>query len=53
MDLKDDALYSIKESIIITEMPQRTLTRIALKNGARKIDGRYLFTGYELKILID
>ena len=53
MDLKDDGLYTIKESIIITEMPQRTLTRIALKKGARKIDGRYLFTGYELKTIIE
>ena len=53
MDLKDDGLYSIKESIIITEMPQRTLTRIALKKGTRKIDGRYLFSGYELKSIIE
>ena len=53
MDITDDHFYPIKESIEITGIPQRTLTRIAKKENARKVDGRYLFTGSQLKILIE
>ena len=53
MDITDDHFYPIKESIEITGIPQRTLTRIAKKENARKVDGRYLFTGSKLKTLIE
>ena len=53
MDITDDHFYPIKESVEITGIPQRTLTRIAKKENARKVDGRYLFTGSQLKILIE
>ena len=53
MDITDNHFYPIKESIEITGIPQRTLTRIAKKENARKVDGRYLFTGSQLKILIE
>ena len=53
MDITDNHFYPIKESFEITGIPQRTLTRIAKKEDARKVDGRYLFTGSQLKILIE
>jgi len=53
MDITDNHFYPIKESVEITGIPQRTLTRIAKKEDARKVDGRYLFTGSQLKILIE
>lgn len=53
MNITDNHFYPIKESIEITGIPQRTLTRIAKKENVKKIDGRYLFTGSQLKILIE
>ena len=53
MDITDNHFYPIKESVEITGIPQRTLTRITKKENARKVDGRYLFTGSQLKILIE
>ena len=53
MNITDNHFYPIKESIEITGIPQRTLTRIAKKENIKKIDGRYLFTGSQLKILIE
>ena len=53
MDINDDHLYTIKESSNKTGIPERTLSRIAFKEDARKIDGRYLFSGNQLKELIE
>ena len=53
MDINDDHLYTIKESSKKTGIPERTLSRIAFKEDARKIDGRYLFSGNQLKGLIE
>jgi len=53
MDINNDHLYTIKESSKITSIPERTLSRNALKEDARKIDGRYLFSGNQLKGLIE
>jgi len=53
MDINADHLYTIKESSKITSIPERTLSRNALKEDARKIDGRYLFSGNQLKGLIE
>ena len=53
MDINDDHLYTIKESSKKTGIPERTLSRIALKENARRIDGRYLFSGNQLKRLIE
>ena len=53
MDINDDHLYTIKESSNLTGIPERTLSRIALREGVRKIDGRYLFSGSQLKAQIE
>ena len=53
MDINDDHLYTIKESSEKTGIAERTLSRIALKENIRKIDGRYLFTGSQLKSKIE
>jgi hypothetical protein len=53
MTIENSFLYSIKESVKITNIPARTLSREALKNNNRKIDGCYLFTGSQLKALIE
>tara|TARA_R110000823_G_scaffold2220_3_gene9149 strand:+ start:105 stop:758 length:654 start_codon:yes stop_codon:yes gene_type:complete len=52
MDIKDANFYSIKESIEITQIPKRTLQRLAQTNNVRRIDRRYLFTGADLKKII-
>ena len=52
MAIEKSFLYSIKDSAKITNIPPRTLSRIALANNNRKIDGRYLFLGSELETLI-
>ena len=52
MTIEKSFLYSIKDSAKITNIPPRTLSRIALANNNRKIDGRYLFLGSELETLI-
>ena len=51
MTIEKSFLYSIKDSSKITNIPERTLSRIALANNNRKIDGRYLFLGSELEEL--
>ena len=51
MAIEKSFLYSIKDSSKITNIPERTLSRIALANNNRKIDGRYLFLGSELEEL--
>ena len=52
MAIEKSFLYSIKDSAKITNIPERTLSRMALANNNRKIDGRYLFLGSELETLI-
>lgn len=52
MDITDDHFYPIKESSKLTNIPERTLSRIGKRENARKVDGRYLFTGGQLKALI-
>jgi len=53
LDIKDDMLYTIKESSKIADIPERTLSRIALKIGARKIDRQYLFSGGQIKTIVE
>ena len=60
MKLVSDGFYPIKEASKLTEIPERTLSRIA-KNGVykkitldvRKIDRRYVFSGAQLKELVE
>ena len=52
MDIQESALYSLKESSEITEIPLRTLQRKAKQYQAQRIDGRYLFLGSQLIELI-
>ena len=52
MDIKDNGFYSIKETSKIVDISSRTLQRIAKKNQHRIIDGRYLFTGFQIKELL-
>jgi|TARA_B110000908_G_scaffold119974_1_gene140630 hypothetical protein len=52
MSIDDSFLYSIKDSSVLSGIPSRTLSRIAKSDNGRKIDGRYLFTGYQLKELM-
>ena len=52
MDIKDDAFYSVKETSKIVNISKRTLQRIAKKKENRIIDGRYLFTGFQIKELL-
>ena len=53
MTIEKSFLYSIKDSSKITNIPERTLFRIALAENNRKIDGRYLFLGSQLEALIE
>ena len=53
MEIKDDHFYPIKDAVILTGIKHRTLTRKASKMGARVIDGRYLLTGKQVKLLIE
>mgnify|MGYP003664025342 FL=1 len=53
MTIEKSFLYSIKDSEKITNIPKRTLSRYALENNNRKIDGRYLFLGSQLEALIE
>ena len=53
MAIEKSFLYSIKDSAKITNIPERTLSRIALAENNRKIDGRYLFLGSQLEALIE
>lgn len=53
MTIEKSFLYSIKDSEKITNIPKRTLSRYALENNNRKIDGRYLFLGSQLEELIE
>jgi hypothetical protein len=53
MTIEKSFLYSIKDSAKITNISARTLSRIALANNNRKIDGRYLFLGSQLEELIE
>ena len=52
MEIKDDSLYSINETSEATKIPKRTLQRKARTMGAKMIDGRYLFSGHQIKKLI-
>lgn len=52
MDIKKDALYSIKEASDFTLWSIRKLQRHAKKKGIRKIDNRYLFTGHAIEDII-
>jgi len=47
--IKNDALYSVKEASEILEIKLRTMQYYAKKLDAKMIDGRYLFTGHQLK----
>jgi hypothetical protein len=53
MILKDDAFYPINEVVDFIGWSKRKLQRYAAKNNLRKIDGRYLFTGLDVKKLKD
>ena len=52
MDIKKDALYSIKETSDFTMWSVRKLQRHAKKLGIKKIDNRYLFYGYQIEQII-
>ena len=52
MDLKDNGFYSISESSKLIGVSTRKLQRIAKKINLRLIDGRYLFTGSQLKEIL-
>ena len=52
MDLKDSAFYSISEASKLIGVSTRKLQRIAKKLNLRLIDGRYLFTGSQLKEIL-
>jgi hypothetical protein len=53
MDIKDSGFYSIKEVTKIVGYSSRKLQRIAKKNNYRKIDNRYLFTGLQIKKILN
>jgi len=60
MKLVSDGFYPIKEASKLTEIPERTLSRIAKKGAykeimldVRKIDRRYVFSGAQLKELVE
>lgn len=48
MEIKTDALYSIKETQKYLDWSKRKLQRYASKHKLRKIDNRYLFTGQQI-----
>lgn len=52
MDIINDAYYSANESAEIIGWSVRKIQRRAKKDNIRKIDGRYLFTGHQLKEFI-
>ena len=52
MDLKDSGFYSIAEASRLIGVNTRRLQRIAKKLNLRLIDGRYLFTGKQLKEIL-
>ena len=53
MILKDDAFYPINEIVEFVGWSKRKLQRYASKSNLRKIDGRYLFTGLDVKKIKD
>ena len=52
MDLKDSGFYSIAEASRLIGVSTRKLQRKAKKLNLRLIDGRYLFTGSQLKEIL-
>ena len=52
MEINDDSLYPIKEAIKITGISRRSLSRKAKDINLRQPFGVYLYTGFELKVLI-
>ena len=52
MELKDDGFYSISEGSRLIGVSTRKLQRTAKKQKLRLIDGRYLFTGRQLKKIL-
>ena len=52
MEIKDDSYYSLAETSDLINIHPRTLQRRAKKMGAKMIDGRYLFTGHQIRELI-
>ena len=52
MELKDDGFYSISEGSRLIGVSTRKLQRLAKKQKLRLIDGRYLFTGRQLKKIL-
>ena len=52
MELKDDGFYSISEGSRLIGVSTRKLQRVAKKQKLRLIDGRYLFTGRQLKKIL-
>ena len=52
MDIKKDALYSIKETSDLTSWSLRKLQRHAKKKDIKKIDNRYLFYGYQIEQIV-
>jgi hypothetical protein len=53
MIIKDDAFYPINEIAEFVGWSKRKLQRYASKSKLRKIDGRYLFTGLDVKKIKD
>jgi hypothetical protein len=53
MSLKLDGLYSIKETTAYVDISPRLLQMYANKNQFKKIDNRWIFTGHQIKELID
>jgi|TARA_B110000285_G_scaffold117770_1_gene133460 hypothetical protein len=53
MDIKKNGLYNIRDTADLTKWDKRKLQRYAKKEGIKKIDGIYLFYGYQVeKILL-
>jgi len=52
MNIKSDALYTVKEASNLTGWSIRKLQRKAKKDNQKKIDGRYLFYGRTIQNII-
>jgi hypothetical protein len=52
MEIKDDAFYPIEQVMDFVDWSRRKLQRYAQRNEFRLIDNRYLFTGAEIKRVI-
>jgi len=53
MELKDNSFYPITDVQKFVDWSSKKLQRYAKKNNLRKIDGRYLFTGINIKNIVE